>query len=338
MSRRSVSEVENKADYAELRRLYFGHRENDRTPSHSKVSNYETGIDQTIDGFSSDLHNFLTIHEHSYDEEPTTMSDNDEMGPKSGLTQRSSELINNLCDRYGNRTYNKITSMINNEDFSEWEQLEKELFASELKLNLNDLEETTESLTYDEIVNELNEMTTGDLDDDLDYLDALVQHDYSRLRKFQTDQECLSSIFSEILENEQNSNKNYEDDVFNKNIELIFNSDIDLDNHDWSEISDQANLGNGNLEETIQQLKEQCQSQDTKKEIPTGELKQADLNAFYSENKLALESLNMHLESEEHNQSKGEKSTSDLLSKGLKVYIGITFFILFVILMVILFK
>ena len=33
--------MENKADYAELRRLYFGHRENDRTPSHSKVSNYE---------------------------------------------------------------------------------------------------------------------------------------------------------------------------------------------------------------------------------------------------------------------------------------------------------
>ncbi len=127
------------------------------------------------------------------------MSDNDEMGPKSGLTQRSSELINNLCDRYGNRTYNKITSMINNEDFSEWEQLEKELFASELKLNLNDLEETTESLTYDEIVNELNEMTTGDLDDDLDYLDALVQHDYSRLRKFQTDQECLSSILVRFL-------------------------------------------------------------------------------------------------------------------------------------------
>lgn len=333
--------MENKADYAELRRLYFGHRENDRTPSHSKVSNYETGIDQTIDGFSSDLHNFLTIHEHSSDEEPTIMIDNDEIEAKSGLTQRSSELISNLCDRYGNRTYNKITSMINNEDFSEWEQLEKELFASELSLNINDLEESTESLTYDEIVNELNELnelSTGDMDDDLDYLDALVQHDYSRLRKFQTDQECLSSIFSEILENEQNSNMNYKDDVFNKNIELIFNSDIDLDNNNWSDIEEQDRCVSGNLEETIQQIKEQYQSNDIKEEMPKSELKQADLNAFYSENKSELQSMNMKVETEEQIQPQVVKPASTLFSKGLKVYIGITFVIIFVILMLILFK
>lgn len=329
--------MENKADYAELRRLYFGHRENDRTPSHSKVSNYETGIEETIDGFSSDLHNLLTIHEHSSDEEQETMTEIEGTDPKSALSQRSSELISNLCDRYGNRTYNKITSMINNEDFSDWEQLEKELFASELSLNITSLEEPNEGLTYDEIVNDLNELTSENMDDDLDYLDALVSHDYSRLRKFQSDQECLSSIFSEILENEPNSNRNYQDDVFNKNIELIFNSNIDLDGSDWTETTESLTPIDNNLDETIEQLKQNYQTQEISPLQTKNQLKQADLNVFYSESKTELK-----LSSQEDNitdeSDVASSSSSKSLNHGLKIYIGITFIILFVILMLIIFK
>ena len=42
-----------------------------------------------------------------------------------------------------------------------------------------------------------------DAQSDLDYLDALMQHDYGRLHKLQSNSESICSIFSEIIENEQ---------------------------------------------------------------------------------------------------------------------------------------
>lgn len=329
--------MENKADYAELRRLYFSPREIDRTPSHSKVSNDEMVIEQSTNSFSSDLHNFLTNQESLTDEEQIKINASLGDGPKSAISQRSSELINNLCDRYGNRTYQKITSMIHKEDFEEWEQLEKELFASELSLNMNEVEESSTGLIYDEIVNDLDELTSIPIDDDLDYLDALVSYDYSRLLRFQSGQECISSIFSEILENEQHSNMNYQDDVFNKNIELIFNSDIDLDSSDWCDESEQKTIINRNLEETIEQLKQQCQSTDCLEDIKKSDFKQAELEAFYSETICDLKEEMATLSSHEEIKQELNQITQKSSMSGLKLYIGMTIFILIILVVFLIF-
>ena len=123
-------------------------------------------------------------------------------------------------------------------------------------------------------------------DADLDYLDALVQHDYGRLCRLQSDSESVSSIFSEILENEQKSNSNYQDDIFNKNIELIFNSDVDLDDCEWEVIERAENKPlAANLDEAIDQLKQSSVLKEPTDKGLTIEHKQASLDAFYSEQK-----------------------------------------------------
>ena len=45
------------------------------------------------------------------------------------LATRSQEMMRLLQEKYGVTTYSKITQMIKNEDFSEWEQLEQELLS-----------------------------------------------------------------------------------------------------------------------------------------------------------------------------------------------------------------
>ncbi len=323
--------MENKADYAELRRLYFGPREINSTPSHSKVSTYETGIDQSAEGLSSNLHDLLN-EKDSFDEtlEPQQPEEITEF--KSQISQRSTEIINALYDKYGNRTYNKITSMIQDEDFSDWEILEQELLGNQINPDLIgvDLDELDPVLCHSFSLSESYEdISLEEVNDDLDYLDALVQHDYSRLRKFQSDQECLSSIFSEIIENEQVSNKNYQDDVFNRNIELIFNSDVDLDSTEWiSEEKMASPLMQANLDEAINQLKQQHQ-EPVMVEESTVAYKQAELDAFYAEEqKQALEKTQLQSQQENSNESIMVATKEKQLSPALMIYIGVTCIVL----------
>ena len=329
--KRSVSEVENKADYAELRRLYFGPREIDNTPSHSKVSSYETGIDQSLGDFTSDLHHLLKDEQESDERlEPQQQAEMTEF--KSQISQRSTEIINALYDKYGNSTYNKITSMIHNEDFSDWDLLEQELLANQINPELISAElEELQPIVYESLGLEesFEELSMDDMNDDLDYLDALVQHDYGRLRKFQSDQECLSSIFTEILENEPTSNKNYQDEVFNKNIDLIFNSEIDLDSTEWvSEDKVESDLMAVNLDEAINQLKEQYQEVEMLNPTQTN-VEQSDLNAFYAEEKIENDLDNQDdIDSLVTFSSTSKMKKEKSLSRGLVLYIVVTCVIL----------
>lgn len=277
--------MEQKADYAELRRLYFSPREQDKTPSHSNVSSFESKLeDESLE--TSSLHEMIISTLGA--SEGLSSIDQDEVKEfKTHLSQRSNDIINTLQDKYGTRTYSKITQMIKSEDFSEWDQLEQELLSVRIdSLVNNELEESEinepnlETFAFGDSFEEL----ALDADADLDYLDALVQHDYGRLHRLQSDSESISSIFSEILENEQRSNSNYQDDIFNKNIELIFNSDVDLDDCEW-EVIDRAETNSlaVNLDEAIDQLK---QSSISKEPVERSfEHKQANLEAFYSEQK-----------------------------------------------------
>lgn len=295
--------MEQKADYAELRRLYFSPREQDKTPSHSNVSSFESKLeDEPLE--TSSLHEMIKTTLGA--SEGLSSMDQDEVKEfKTHLSQRSNDIINTLQDKYGTRTYSKITQMIKSEDFSEWEQLEQELLSVRIdSLVDNELEESEinkpnlGAFAFEDSFEEL----ALDADADLDYLDALVQHDYGRLRRLQSDSESISSIFSEILENEQKSNSNYQDDIFNKNIELIFNSDVDLDDCEWEVIErSEPNSLVVNLDEAIDQLKQSSISKESVEH--RFEHKQANLDAFYSDQKKEEIKLNDQLILDE-NQNK----------------------------------
>ena len=142
---------------------------------------------------------------------------------------------------YGNYQPNQKPSQINHSPIPD--QYSKSLNLEKQNL-MTTLRDSKEEL-YMSNFNEINKMEFSDdkeldfnhfIDDgeeDFDYLDALVERDYRRLNSLPTDKGAISSIFSEIIENEQQSNTNYKDEVFSKNIELIFNSEIDLDNSEW---------------------------------------------------------------------------------------------------------
>lgn len=279
-----MSEVEQKADYAELRRLYFSHPEKDKTPSHSIESNFESELDEPLETPSSRLHEVMTSTLDA--NEMFSSIGQDEVNEfTTQLSQRSNDIIHALHDKYGARTYSKITQMIKSEDFSEWEQLEQELLSVQVESLVEESSDAKLEPSGLSLFEDSFEELALDADADLDYLDALVQHDYGRLRKLQSDSECISSIFSEIIENEQKSSSNYQDDVFNKNIELIFNSDVDLDDCEWEEFErPMIQPLTTDLNETIDQLKQNTQSLETEKVIAV-EHKQASLEVFYSEQK-----------------------------------------------------
>ncbi|MDE5977633.1 MAG: hypothetical protein K2G70_04100 [Turicibacter sp.] len=275
--------MENKAEYADLRRTYFTHREQNKMPSHSNGSNFELGVDESLETISSRLKEVMTSTLEK-DDMFSKINEDEKNEFKAQLSQHSNDLMNALADKYGTRTYSKITQMIQSEDFSEWEQLEHELLsvqgASFSKRNSKDITPEISRLSaFKDSVDEL----VLDADADLDYLDALVQHDYNRLRQLQSNSECISSIFSEIIENEQQSHTNYQDDIFNKNIELIFNSDIDLDASEWEEMpNEKAKIVTVDLNEAIDQLKQNT-SLEVEERVVVTEHKQANLEAFYSD-------------------------------------------------------
>ena len=277
--------MEQKADYAELRRLYFGYREQDKMPSHSGESNFEAKLDEPFEASSSRIHRVIT-ETLSEKENFSSICQNEVNESKSPLSQRSNDIRQTLQDKYGTGTYSKITEMINSEDFTEWDQLEQELLSVQLNPLTDEGKEDDNELTNfsSSRFGESFEELALDAEADLDYLDALMQHDYGRLHKLQSNSESICSIFSEIIENEQNSNSNYQDDIFNRNIELIFNSDVDLDECEWEEVetSTVASLPATNLNEAIEQLK-QTNSSIEKDEAPFVYHEQASLEAFYSE-------------------------------------------------------
>lgn len=77
-------------------------------------------------------------------------------------------------------------------------------------------------------------------DEDLIYLDALAKKDFRTLKKLPSNLDCLSSIFSEIVDNEPVPNSNYRDEVFEKNIQRIFDASVDLDHAEWQPASSQS--------------------------------------------------------------------------------------------------
>ena len=238
--------MEQKADYSELRKVYFNACEED-VPSHSVASNLELKSEALQESISSRLSEIMS----SALEANESLQMRRAPGRKE-LATRSQEMMRLLQEKYGVTTYSKITQMIKNEDFSEWEQLEQELLSVPIE-PLEDELPTKERVSLIMSDNEVEEYTDLEeiIDTDLDYLDALVQHDYGRLKRLQTEGECISSIFSDIIENEQTSNSNYQDDIFNKNIELIFNSEVDLDDCAWSELQQSTIADEKNEEEQV---------------------------------------------------------------------------------------
>lgn len=277
--------MEQKADYAELRRLYFGYREQDKMPSHSGESNFDSKLDESFETPSSRIHGLIT--ETLNKNEKFSSICKDEVNEfKSPLSQRSNDIRKTLQDKYGAGTYSKIIEMIDNENFTEWNQLEQELLSVQFDTLMNEVKDDENKLTNfasSPLGDSFKELAL-DAEADLDYLDALMQHDYSRLNKLQSNSESISSIFSEIIENEQNSNSNYQDDVFNRNIDLIFNSDVDLDECEWEEVeaSTTTGLPATNLNDAIEELK-QVNSSIEQEEATAIYHEQADLEAFYSE-------------------------------------------------------
>ena len=94
--------------------------------------------------------------------------------------------------------------MIKSEDFSEWEQLEQELLSVQVESLVEESSDAKLEPSGLSLFEDSFEELALDADADLDYLDALVQHDYGRLRKLQSDSECISSILVKLLKMSKN--------------------------------------------------------------------------------------------------------------------------------------
>ena len=223
-------------DYAEFKKNYFN-RLNENEPSQLNLSHkIEKNIDNNLE-----ITNLMTILADSKEE--LHMSNYNEIFEddylqeinyfKSKLSKHANETLNKLYDIYGMNIYTKMIDLMRNKETIEWSQIENQLILGNLELMVEDNNFDEEKFgiqrtTIDEFLNYEDES-----EEDLDYLDALVQQDYRRLGSLPSDKGEISSIFSEIIENEQQCTSNYQDEIFTKNIELIFNSNIDLDSSDW---------------------------------------------------------------------------------------------------------
>ncbi len=276
--------MDTNADYETLRKLYYGTQFN-KMPFHTKM-NYNQSLTSSLS--EDDYEPSITKEtEMSPDEGAFLTSKDDELDVfQQELSQRSFDVIASLYQKYGTSMYGRIDEMIRTEDFSEWEELEKHL-----------MEENIQSILPEALTNEselLNLYAESELllssvdtpleqDEDFAYLDALVSKDYRRMNTLNQEEESLTSIFSEILENETQSTHNYEDDVFNENIALIYNEEVDLDNSEWSSIKKTCQLG---LDETIEQLKDEVSLSQVMQAKPLQhELNQSDLDVFYAQDR-----------------------------------------------------
>ena len=157
------------------------------------------------------------------------------------LNQRAAKTIQRLHGIYGELLYKKMIPLAKANSADGLKRLESELLSGQLEqlLKLEAAAGDENQLPTAKLSEEYGE-TVNHLSDDLDYLDALASHDFRRLNKFSSSRESLGAIFSEIVENEHQNNSNFQDDVFEKNIQLIFNSEVDLDDNQWPDASPQA--------------------------------------------------------------------------------------------------
>ncbi len=270
--------MDTNANYETLRKLYFGTQVSN-LPSHPKDKN-----EKSLTASSKDEGTKATLNETeiTQNERDFLTSDEDLEGFKEALSQRSLDVIRALYQKYGSGMYHQVNQMIEDENFSEWEQLQQQLMQEEIQSILPEqLTKGSELLNlYTESELLLSQVEQDD-HEDLDYLDALVSHDFRRIRQLDQEDESLTSIFSEILENEPQSSQNYEDDVFNKNIALIYNEEVDLDNAEWGTVKDSYDL---KLDDAIDKLKDEVSvSQTSQSSIEINESTQTSLTAFYAQ-------------------------------------------------------
>ncbi len=270
--------MDTNANYETLRKLYFGTQVSN-LPSHPKDKNEKSLTASSNDEGTKAILNETEITQNERD---FLTSDEDLEGFKEALSQRSLDVIRALYQKYGSGMYHQVNQMIEDENFSEWEQLQQQLMQEEIQSILPEqLTKGSELLNlYTESELLLSQVEQDD-HEDLDYLDALVSHDFRRIRQHDQEDESLTSIFSEILENEPQSSQNYEDDVFNKNIALIYNEEVDLDNAEWGTVKDSYDL---KLDDAIDKLKDEVSvSQTSQSSIEINESTQTSLTAFYAQ-------------------------------------------------------
>lgn len=270
--------MDTNANYETLRKLYFGTQVSN-LPSHPKDKNEKSLTASSNDEGTKAILNETEITQNERD---FLTSDEDLEGFKEALSQRSLDVIRALYQKYGSGMYHQVNQMIEDENFSEWEQLQQQLMQEEIQSILPEqLTKGSELLNlYTESELLLSQVEQDD-HEDLDYLDALVSHDFRRIRQLDQEDESLTSIFSEILENEPQSSQNYEDDVFNKNIALIYNEEVDLDNAEWGTVKDSYDL---KLDDAIDKLKDEVSvSQTSQSSIEINESTQTSLTAFYAQ-------------------------------------------------------
>ena len=77
------------------------------------------------------------------------------------------------------------------------------------------------------VVSEETVSYNGFVDQDLEYLNALVNQDQQKLTAL-TSHNSIGDIFAEIVGNEQQSTSNYKSDLFEQNVKMIFAEDTDL--------------------------------------------------------------------------------------------------------------
>lgn len=174
------------------------------------------------------------------------------------LNNKAVQVIQALHEKYGELLYTKIIQSAKHSASSGVDQLERELLSGRFEQML--ASENESWLQNQNLSEEFGE-TVNLLNDDLDYLDALASRDFRRLGKFSSGRESLSAIFSEIVENEHQHTSNFQDAVFEKNIQFIFNSDVDLDDVHWTDsccvhpacgLSDPQSTAHG-LEKTLRE-------------------------------------------------------------------------------------
>ena len=277
------------ADYETLRKLYYG-TQSTEYPSRM--------IKQQAPSFSSVLLDKLALEktDMTLENERGFLTDESDLdGFTEAISQRSLAVIASLYKKYGSTVYPRVDEMIEAEDFSDWQALEETLEMEQVESLLTpNLVKTSELLKlYSEseaLLSEVeNEQDSHLLDEteesaeDFAYLNALLSHDYRHLNRATKEEESLSAIFSDILENEPNQSKNYQDDVFNENIALIYNEAVDLDHEQWSQAKQTSAL---KLDDAIDQLKADVLTVKAKKQTVTSEtIKQASLSSFYAQDK-----------------------------------------------------
>lgn len=147
------------------------------------------------------------------------------------MSLKALSTIQALYESYGERLYSSILLLSRSPKPEAIHQLEEDVLSGKLEQLLENAK-IKENRSQVQAFGPSEEFggTMNLLTDDLDFLDALASHDVTRLNTFSSNQESLSAIFSEIVENEHQATSNYQDEVFEKNIQRIFNAEIDLDN------------------------------------------------------------------------------------------------------------